>query len=824
MRPPLLTVPAGMLALVLGCASSINAQNAVLHSDDFEDRPEVNVQVRAANQPYTVRTIGLTQEKAHSGKTSVKIDLKGMHGLEVQLAPRTTAKPVVEYGSIGSAGAFSLPGLDLPLQRDRGYLLEVWVWVERVDGVVRICVENVTDSPYGTVTDSQIVGATISKPTGEWVKIEQELTASLLEQKDAAGDKIDGLRLNAVHLSIYLPWSGEVTAYVDDVSIREMPPADIAAWRQKDPALLQPPDPPFARIPEVEDLFVWGVYGAMQDPGYVFDDPLDNTKDQRLQQIEQVRKAADWRLLDLRRHYCNVLVQGGGMLFPRAGQSSYDYVKFCLDRAAEYGIRFAPSTYISRHYDKEATEAQAEAAMRKAAGMFGNHPGLLAYWLVDELNGDAAPDFFWGKRLMETLDPRRPSLCSMNSIDDIKSFAGILPLVCIDYYPISPVPKADRGAWGIGDSVRYARTLGARRIWLYTQAFGASSWRPPSAAEFRLQLFAGLAEGASGFLSYAYLQGPAWMGVPSENGNMVDPYGNPTALYDEMKRLGPFFRSAGALLVGAQRLPEAEASFSTDGIFDRIVSNVGRVRPAAIARAFRDARRGVRYVVAHNNTTGYSIGGTVRVSGTGPDDRVLDLFALREIPASDSGFDMLLEPGDGRLYAVGNTQTLAAVRGEVLRNRIAIERDLLELEIRVAGKMGADTAAAKAALAESDDLAAKPDSLVQALEKALSGLDAVAAANLAGPHYASVLAPLERTRTALGRINAMMNGRMAGALPADAPELKPLAETMRGLSRRFYDVQYRIDGAGPAKLVPDVSSLVADVLAFERSARVTLGL
>ena len=813
----------GVLVLALFGPIGAMAQNARLYSDDFEDRPEVNVQVRGANQPYQARTIGLTPEKAHNGKASVKIDITGKHGFEVQLAPRTTAQPTVEYGAVSGAGSFRLPGLDLPLQRDRGYVLEAWVWVEQVAGVVRIAAENVADSPYGPVTDSQIAGPTFSQPTDGWVRIEQELTASLLEKKDAAGDRVDDLRLNAVNLSIYLPWGGEVTVYVDDVSLREVPLAEIAAWRQKDPARVQSPVQPFARIPEVEDLFVWGVYGAMQSPGDIFA-PLDQTRDARRQQIEQVRGAADWTLLDLRRHYCNVLVQGGGMLFPRAEKSSYDYVKFCLDRAGDYGIKYSPSTYITRHYDKEATEAQAEGAMRKATGMFSQHPGLLAYWLVDEPGGDAAPDFFWGKQLMETLDPHHPSLCTLNCIDAIKSFAGILPLVCIDYYPISPVPKADRGAWAIGDSVRYARTLGAQRIWLITQAFGASSWRAPSPAEYRLQLFAGLAEGATGFLPYAYPQGAAWLGGYAEYGNMVDPYGNPTRLYEEMKRLGPFFRSAGALLVGASRLPDDQASFGTPGIFDRIVSNVGRVRPTAIARAFQDSRRGVRYIVAYNNTPTYNISGTVSVPGTSGDDRVLDLFALREVPAPGGSFSVSLAPGDGRLYAIGLAKVLEAVRAEVLNNRVSIERDLLELEIRVTRKMGADTAAAEQALAEVDALAAQPESLAQALEKAFFGLDAVASAHLAGPNYATVVAPLERARTTLGRINGMMNTRMAGAVPLDDPGLKPLTETLRGLSRRFYDAQSKLYGTGPVGLAPEATALADDVLACERTTKMALGL
>jgi len=259
------------------------------------------------------------------------------------------------------------------------------------------------------------------------------------------------------------------------------------------------------------------------------------------------------------------------------------------------------------------------------------------------------------------------------------------------------------------------------------------------------------------------VQSVSWSGLATGMVASLQPVANTARAV--FARIGEYGRALGPLLVGATRLPDDQASFGTGGLWDRVVSNVGRVRPAAIARAFRDPRRGVRYVVAYNNNPAYGIGGTVGVPGIGADDRVLDLFALREIAAPGGGFGVSLAPGDGRLYAVGSAKALDAVRNEILKNRIAIERDLLELEIRVAGKMGADTAAAKQALAEVDVLAAAPESLPQALEKALSGLDAVASANLAGPHHATVLAPLERARAALGRVNAIMNGRMAGTLP-----------------------------------------------------------
>jgi len=72
----------------------------------------------------------------------------------------------------------------------------------------------------------------------------------------------------------------------------------------------------------------------------------------------------------------------------------------------------------------------------------------------------------------------------------------------------------------------------------------------------------------------------------------------------------------------------------------------------------------------------------------------------RQIPAQDGAFNVALGAGDGRLYGIDPARILAGVRNGVLKNCISIERDLLEFEIRVAGKLGADTVAAKQALAE----------------------------------------------------------------------------------------------------------------------------
>jgi len=57
--------------------------------------------------------------------------------------------------------------------------------------------------------------------------------------------------------------------------------------------------------------------------------------------------ASDWTVLDLRRQYCDTIVQGGGMLFPTEGEAARECLKATLDQCAAYGMMLSPSTYLT---------------------------------------------------------------------------------------------------------------------------------------------------------------------------------------------------------------------------------------------------------------------------------------------------------------------------------------------------------------------------------------------------------------------------------------------------------------------------------------------
>ncbi len=799
-----------LCTLFVGAAA--RAQEEVLLREGFEDEAGPRLQLHGANQPYEQHALAITTAKAHSGTHSLKVDYDYLHGLQVYLAPRSNETPQVEWGALGSAGTFHLPGLGLVLRPDRGYLLSVYVWVEQASpqNPLQIEVETLTESDAGPVRTATYLEPAIAAPTAGWVRIEQELTSTIIAQLEAGGSKTADLRLNSISLNSFANGRYRLTAYADDLEVREIPLNAVADRRRQ--AAAAGPKPQFRAMPAVEDLFVWGVYGGIMEPGPDWLKPFDRTAgaDVRAQQAERVREFSDWALLDLRRHYCNLLIQGGGMLFPLEGQSAYDYVKACLDECARYGVRFSPSTYLTQHYSSQASREQCEAAMRKAVDLFGKHPALLAYWLVDEPGAATADDFYWGKQTLEAIDPEHPALCTCNSISSIRTFADRLPILCIDYYPMAPVPWYDKGAWAVGDSARYARELGAQRIWMLPQVFGQSSWRAPAAAEFLIQIFSSLAEGATGFAPYAYADRPQWHDPVNEYGHLVDPYGNPSPVWDQMQRLGPYLRSAGALLAGAHRLPD-EAAVAQ--ISARVVSPVGRQRPGAVARAFRDDRRQARYLVVYNNTPAYRWTFPVALAEMAEGERVLDLFARRDVPRAGNTFTAYLEPGDGRLYAVGLPAALAAIKQEVLATHVAIERDLLELELRVAQRLGTDTAVVAPILATAATL--------EDLAAARLALQGQQRANALGW---AIQEDIEGSRRSLGRSNTLLCRRVGDpACPRDAPDVRALTDRMVSLSERFYALQaHWLRGEAPA-LAPTARALRDDVERQEAAVRGLLG-
>ncbi len=825
-----------MVVCVPACAEDKPASAGAgrgLINEDYESDLDRKVQIELVSQPHEVREIGLSTERARSGKHSVKIDIKYRHHFNVYLVPRRNEITGVDWGSAGGVGGFDIEGLNLQLNPDMGYILTLYVWVDQASthNPVKLQVKTTSNSDLGVVRSYTLLEQEFTEPTKGWVKVEQELTSYMLEQLEAQGYQNKGILLHSISMNSFCSGSNSpLKVYIDDITLREVPLSVVAEYKAKKQAAKKKYT--FDSCPKAENTFVWGVYGSLQAVGrdWYLPYPKPGTGEASLRErTKRLSQMADWVLLDLRRHYCDTQVQGGGYLFPSDIQARYDYLKVALDKCAEYGVGWVPSTYVSQHYRKTATKAECIATMRKLTGMFKDHPGLFAYLLVDEPQPSSAEDLYWGKGQMESMDSNHPSISLCNGISSVREFSPTLPIVAIDFYPMSPAPANDKGAWAVGDMVRYSRRSGAKRTWILPQVFSAGSWRWSSAEEFRIQIYSSLAEGASGFLPFVYGGNCAWYRKSFRSASeilgdsMVDVFGNPSAQWDEMKKLGPYLRSVGPLLIGSTRLEDNAATAQTKYV---IATSGGRKRPVCIAQMFKDNSRSARYIVVYNNTRFYTKSFNVGIAKVDAGEKLLDLYSLRQVSLKGRTFPEYLRPAEGRVYAVASESELAAIKKEVATARFNLEYDLLELEIRVAGKRGTDVVPVEKAAADSKKLLASGD-FMGALAKVTNGKDILERQNLANIPFSKANTAIEASRSALGRINKTMSSRMTAienSFMGTDPGVKEMSDRMIGLADRFYTMQTQLLQKGPAGLADPAEALLADVRAFERSINTFFGI
>ncbi len=807
----------------------------VLVSEDYESDLDRKVQIELVTIPDEVRAIGLSTDRARSGKHSVKIDITYQHHFDVYIAPRRNKISNVAWGSIENRiGGFDIEGFNIELKPDRGYLLTLYVWVEQASthNPVKFTVKTTSNCDLGVVNSQTTLEQIFTEPTNGWVKVEQELTSYMLEQLEAQGYQYEGILLNSISMSSFAYGATyPLKVYIDDITLSEVPMSVVGEYKAKRLAVGKKHT--FRSYPNQENTFVWGVCGNIASVGRDWYQPYPGGEAGIRERIKRMGQMADWTLLNLRRHYCSTLLQPGGDLFPGDKQIRYDYLKLALDKCVEYGVGLIPSTLVTQHYIKDASKAECIATMRKLTGMFKDHPGLFAYLLVDEPQPSAAEDFYWGKEQIESMDSNHPCICVCNNVSAVREFAPILPILVIDYYSIIDVPSYDKGAWAVGDLVRYARrSSGAKRIWSISQAFEGSGgpYRTPSPAEFKIEVYSSLAEGASGFLPFIY-GGKAsyWYDKSFRphsdmlSGYMIDIFGNPSAKWDEMKKLGPYLRSVGPLLIGSSRL---EDDAVTACVKEVIATNGGRKRPVCIARMFKDNKRNARYIVVYNNTRFYTKAFNVDIAKVDAGEKLLDLYSLRQVPLKGNTFAEYLRPGDGRVYAVASASELADIKKEVATERFNIEHDLLELEIRVAGKMGTNVLPAQKAAGDSKILLADGD-FTGALAKIAEGMDILEKQNQANIPFSKANTAIEASRSGLGCVNETLSRRMAGienGFMGTDPGIKEIADRMISLADRFYTMQTQLLQKGPADLACPAEALLKDVQAFERFVNTFFGI
>lgn len=183
-----------------------------------------------------------------------------------------------------------------------------------------------------------------------------------------------------------------------------------------------------------------------------------------------------------------------------------------VDLAWSNGLRVIYS--VKDLYPGHRHIASSEEARNAIAGKvtsLRDHPGILAWYINDELPVTMRDELSAHRRWLEELDPGRPTWAVLYQVDQLRDYLPTFDIVGTDPYPIGRGQVAQARDWA--RKTRRA-TFGSRAVWMVPQIFDWAVYRgaggddrkacPPTLAEMRCMAWSCIAEGANGLIFYSW--------------------------------------------------------------------------------------------------------------------------------------------------------------------------------------------------------------------------------------------------------------------------------------------------------------------------------
>ena len=158
------------------------------------------------------------------------------------------------------------------------------------------------------------------------------------------------------------------------------------------------------------------------------------------------------------------------------------------------------------------TEAEADAFVQAKVDEFKDHPGLLAWYVNDELVGDCWFGPLTHRRdFLEKADPDHPTWAVIYQLQFLRDIIPTFDIIGTDPYPVPDKPLSMATDWTRKTDRAY---FGFRPMWQVPQAFdwggyrsewpGAPQNRMPTVEEMRSMAWQCVASGANGLVFYSF--------------------------------------------------------------------------------------------------------------------------------------------------------------------------------------------------------------------------------------------------------------------------------------------------------------------------------
>jgi hypothetical protein len=156
------------------------------------------------------------------------------------------------------------------------------------------------------------------------------------------------------------------------------------------------------------------------------------------------------------------------------------------------------------------TSAEARKRITERINELKDHPGIIAWYINDELPITMVDELSAHRDWIEELDPGRPAWSVLYQVDQMRLYLPTFDIAGADPYPIPGKPVSMALDWTLKTR---AATFGSRAVWMVPQIFNWGSYkegkekekgRAPTLAEMRCMAWSCIAAGANGLIFYSW--------------------------------------------------------------------------------------------------------------------------------------------------------------------------------------------------------------------------------------------------------------------------------------------------------------------------------
>ena len=230
-----------------------------------------------------------------------------------------------------------------------------------------------------------------------------------------------------------------------------------------------------------------------------------------------------------------------------------------------------------------ATTEEANARTKEAVDAVKDRPGVIAWYINDELPLSMVDDLKARRDQMEALDPSRPTWSVLYQVDELRSYLPTFDVVGSDPYPIPKREPVMAAEW-TQDAVK--SVFGKRAVWQVPQIFNQASYkktpdekkeyRAPTYEEMRGMAWMCVANGANGLIFFSFFDLINMDKTLDEGGTALvrDPFDE---RWTDVKRMAREIRDQFPILLSAGETLDIRptATSSDDAIYRLYGANEG---------------------------------------------------------------------------------------------------------------------------------------------------------------------------------------------------------------------------------------------------------